>query len=75
MAFDVHGGWEPGADLTDYKVQVFTGGKMVEGTWSRYSDTDPALYVDADGNPIRLNRGKTWVCLIWNEHADDVVLK
>lgn len=75
MAFDVHGGWEPGADLTNYKVQVFTGGKMVEGTWSRYSDTDPALYVDADGNPIRLNRGKTWVCLIWNEHADDVVLK
>ena len=24
MAFDVHGGWEPGADLTNYKVQVFT---------------------------------------------------
>lgn len=27
MAFDMHGGWEPGADLTNYKVQVFTGGK------------------------------------------------
>lgn len=75
MAFDCHGGWEDGADLSKYKVQVFTGGRMVEGTWSRYSDTDPALYVDKDGNPIPLNRGKTWICLIWDEHAGDVVLE
>ena len=76
MAFNCHGGWEPGAAETgNFKVQVFTGGKMVEGTWSRYTDNDPALYVDADGNPIRLNRGKTWICLIWDEHAGDVVLE
>lgn len=76
MAFNLHGGWEEGAAETgNYKVQVFTGGKMVEGTWSRYADTDPAYYLDADGNPIELNRGKTWICLIWDEHADDVVLE
>lgn len=75
MAFDCHGGWEEGADLSKHRVQVFTGGKMIEGTWSRYADTDPALYVDKDGNPIELNRGKTWICLIWDEHADDVVLE
>lgn len=75
MAFDCHGGWEDGADPENYKVQIFTGGKMVEGTWSRYSDTDPALYVDKNGNPIQLNRGKTWICLIWDAHAEDVVLE
>lgn len=76
MAFNLHGGWEDGAAETgNYRVQVFTGGKMVEGTWSRYADTDPAYYLDADGNPIALNRGKTWICLIWDEHADDVVLE
>lgn len=75
MAFDVHGGWQEGVDKSQYKAQVFTGGKMVEGTWSRYSDTDPAYYVDKNGDPIELNRGKTWVCLVWNDHADDVVLE
>lgn len=76
MAFQCHGGWEDGAaESGEYKVQVFTGGKMVEGTWSRYGDTDPTYYLDADGNPIELNRGKTWICLIWNDHADDVVLE
>lgn len=76
MAFECHGGWQEGdAQSGDYKVQVFTQGKMIEGTWSRYSDTDPALYVDKDGNPIELNRGKTWICIIWDEHADDVVIE
>lgn len=76
MAFNMHGGWEEGAAQTgNYKAQVFTGGKMVEGTWSRYADTDPAYYLDKDGNPITLNRGKTWICLIWGERADDVVLE
>ena len=76
MSFMCHGGWEEGVEHGDeYKVQVFTNGKMIEGTWSRYADTDPALYVDKDGNPIRLNRGKTWVCLIWVEKQDTVVIE
>lgn len=76
MAFECHGGWAEGdAASGAFKVQVFTGGKMIEGTWSRYSDTDPAYYVDEDGNPIELNRGKTWICIIWKEHAEDVVLE
>ena len=76
MAFECHGGWQEGdAESGNFRVQVFTGGKMIEGTWSRYADTDPALYVDEDGNPIELNRGKTGVCIIWDEHADDVVIE
>ena len=57
------------------KVQVFTQGRMTEGTWSRYSDSDPAYYVDEDGNPITLSQGKTWICLIWDQYADDVVIE
>lgn len=68
LAFELHGD-------KGMKVQVFTGGKMTEGTWSRYADDDPAYYVDADGNPITLNQGKTWICLIWDEYADDVVIE
>lgn len=76
MSFMCHGGWQEGVEYGDeYKVQVFTGGKMIEGTWSRYADSDPALYVDKNGDPIRLNRGKTWVCLIWVEKQDSVVIE
>lgn len=76
MAFSCHGGWEDGAAQSgNFKAQVFTGGRMIEGTWSRYADDDPTFYVDQDGKPIELNRGKTWVCIIWDERADDVVIE
>lgn len=60
-----------------YKVQVFTNGKMVEGTWSRSDETPykPALYIDNNGKPITINTGKTWVCMIWDEYSDDVVIE
>lgn len=76
MAFNCHGGYNEGEPESGrFNVQVFTGGKMVEGTWYRYSDTDAAHYVDKDGNPIAINEGKTWICIIWNDRADDVVLE
>ena len=68
LAFGCHGD-------NGYKVQVFTKGKMKEGTWVRNEDTVPASYIDADGNPIPLTPGKTWVCVIWNDFADDVVIE
>ena len=68
LAFGCHGD-------NNMKVQVFTQGKMTEGTWSRYADTDPAYYVDKNGDPIQLSQGKTWICLIWDEYADDVVIE
>ena len=54
---------------------MFNNGKMTEGTWSRYADTDPAYFMDAEGNPIEMNQGKTWVCIIWNTYAEDVVIE
>lgn len=70
LAFQVHGD-------EGYKVQVFTNGKMVEGTWIRMGEyqTSPALYYDEDGEPIELNVGNTWVCIIWDEYGDDVVIE
>ncbi|MGN0306980.1 MAG: DUF3048 domain-containing protein [Lachnospiraceae bacterium] len=68
LAFGCHGD-------DGYKVQVFTGGKMVTGTWSRSADEVPASYVDEEGNPIVLNPGKTWVCIVWDEYGQDVVIE
>ena len=68
LAFGCHGD-------DGYKVQVFTGGKMIEGTWKRSCDEEPARYLDAAGNPIQINPGKTWVCIVWNEYGEDVVLE
>jgi len=68
LAFGCHGD-------NGYKVQVFTQGKMKEGTWKRTEDTLPATYTDYEGNPIPLTPGKTWVCIIWNDYADDVVIE
>lgn len=57
------------------KVQVFTNGKMVEGTWSRTEMYQPAKYYDKNGEEIVVNPGKTWICIIWNDYADDVVIE
>lgn len=40
---------------------VFSGGKVVKGTWSRPNMTTPATYKDAAGAPIALTPGNTWV--------------
>ena len=48
---------------------------MVEGTWSRTEIYQPTKYYDADGNEIVVNPGKTWVCVIWNDYANDVVIE
>lgn len=68
LAFGCHGD-------DGHKVQVFTQGKMVEGTWKRERDEVPASYLDKDGKPIVLNPGKTWVCIIWDEYGSDVVIE
>ena len=56
LAFGCHGD-------NGLPVQVFTQGKVINGTWSRYSDNDPAVYLDEGGNPIKLTPGKTWICI------------
>lgn len=46
------------------RVIIFTQGKMTEGTWSRPSETEPAIYKDENGDYIKITPGKTWICVI-----------
>ena len=61
LAFRVHG------TGTAY---IFTNGKVIEGTWQRNSDYEANIFLDADGNEIVLNQGKTWICNIWEEYSE-----
>jgi hypothetical protein len=45
------------------KVLVFSDGRVVAGTWSRASAEKPTSYTAADGTPILLTPGRTWVAL------------
>ena len=58
------------------KSIVFTEGKMIEGTWWRDGDNaSPAKYLDENGKRVLLNQGKTWICIIWLDYEDDVVIE
>lgn len=59
----------------EYPCKVFTNGKVVDGTWKRTEIYEPAKYYDKDGNEIAVNYGKTWICLIWNDYANDIVVE
>lgn len=64
-----------GSEKSD-KCIVFTEGKMIEGTWWRDgSNSAPAKYLDENGNRIYLNQGKTWICIIWTDYEEDVVIE
>jgi hypothetical protein len=43
---------------------VFADGKVARGRWNRPQREQPAQYVDAAGNPIKLLPGTTWVELL-----------
>lgn len=54
-----------GIDVTaGGKALMFTGGKVVLGTWSRADKDSPTIFKDADGNEFVMTRGKTWVHVI-----------
>ncbi|MCU1501534.1 MAG: hypothetical protein JWM12_888 [Ilumatobacteraceae bacterium] len=42
-------------------VDVYTGGKIVSGTWTRADRLAPFTLTDASGKPILLTPGSTWV--------------
>lgn len=42
----------------------FTNGAYEKITWKKDTEFGPTRYYDADGNEIKLNRGKTWICII-----------
>ncbi len=46
------------------KAVVATGGMVVEGEWSKESNTEPFALHTADGVEITLAPGNTWVELV-----------
>lgn len=59
---DYVGGGTPEAQLTgEGAVWVLTDGQAIQGRWSRPDAAQPGELVDADGKPIRLTPGQTWV--------------
>lgn len=45
------------------KFTLYRDGRAVDGTWSRSSDTAPTVFLGADGTPVKLAPGKTWIVL------------
>jgi hypothetical protein len=41
-----------------------SGGRLVQGSWSRAGLTTSTLFTDASGAPLRLTPGRTWVELV-----------
>ena len=47
--------------LGEGPAYVFTDGKFIEGTWAREDVLLPIDYFDANGDPIKIAPGNTWV--------------
>ncbi len=56
--------------LGEGPAYVFSDGELIEGTWKREVVFFPIEYFDADGEPIAINPGNTWIELA---DIDDVV--
>lgn len=45
-------------------VSVFRDGARLDGTWRRPSETDVTEFLNADGSPLELRPGRTWIHLL-----------
>ncbi len=48
------------------KAQLLRGGKVITGTWSKASRQETTQFTGADGQPLTLQPGQTWVELVPN---------
>jgi Protein of unknown function (DUF3048) N-terminal domain/Protein of unknown function (DUF3048) C-terminal domain len=62
-----------GQTVGEGDVWVFSDGVVRKGRWVRPDKTQPAKYVDANGLPILLRPGRTWVELLPSDAPVDVV--
>jgi hypothetical protein len=59
-----------GAYYSDYNylgtgpVAIFQDGTSQTGTWTKSSNTSQIQFKDANGNPIRLDAGQTWITAV-----------
>jgi hypothetical protein len=63
-----HGYHTEAYELTgDGKADVYVDGVVIHATWHHPDPNVPAVYLDANGNPIELDNGLTWVHVIGSE--------
>jgi hypothetical protein len=72
VQFTPYTGEAEGQTVGEGDVWVFTDGTVRVGKWMRPDKTKPAQYVDAQGVPILLRPGRTWVELLPVGNAVDV---
>ena len=61
------GGGPEAQTLGTGRAVVYSDGRKIEGTWSRQNPTDP-FSLEANGQPILLAPGRTWVELVDAQH-------
>jgi hypothetical protein len=74
VQFTQYEGESNGQTVGEGDVWVFSDGRLRKGRWIRPDREQPARYVDANGLPILLHPGKTWVELLPVGYAVDVEL-
>lgn len=52
--------WDNNNGLPAY---LFRDGWMVEGAWASVNDSDPLQFTNADGSPMALKPGSTWIVI------------
>jgi hypothetical protein len=63
-----HGYYTEAYELTgDGRADIFVDGVVIHATWHHPDPNVPAVYLDANGNPIELDNGLTWVHVIGSE--------
>jgi hypothetical protein len=72
VQFTVYDGESSAQTVGEGDVWVFADGRVRRGRWFRPDREQPARYVDANGQPILLRPGRTWVELLPSEYAADV---
>lgn len=64
-----------GAYYSDYNTIgsgtafVFQDGTMTKGQWSKAANNAPLTFTDANGQPLALNRGQTWISAVSGTNA------
>ncbi len=54
------------------KGLYFTGGKYIEITWKKDDLQSPSQFFDADGNALVMNPGKTSICIMTTDSANNI---
>ena len=69
--YDENGYLNIDVDAANRGVYI-TNGKAIEVTWKKFEPWGATFYYDLEGNQIKMNQGKTWVCIVQDDAEDRV---